>query len=77
VFRAYTTTCTRTELEEAFLRLCDDHGLPRPEVNIETDRKRDVELTVAGWTVLGFTCEPVVHRPGWVARAIRLAWRSA
>ena len=25
---------TRSELEEMFLRLCDDHGLPRPEVNI-------------------------------------------
>jgi hypothetical protein len=24
---------TRSELEEAFLRLCDDHGLPRPDVN--------------------------------------------
>jgi very-short-patch-repair endonuclease len=24
---------TRSEMEEAFLRLCDDHGLPRPEVN--------------------------------------------
>ena len=24
---------TRSELEEAFLRLCDDHGLPRPNVN--------------------------------------------
>ena len=24
---------TRSELEERFLRLCDDHGLPRPDVN--------------------------------------------
>jgi hypothetical protein len=24
---------TRSELEERFIRLCDDHGLPRPEVN--------------------------------------------
>jgi hypothetical protein len=70
VLRAYTTTCTRNELEEAFLRLCDDHGLPRPEVNIETDRKRDVELTVAGLTVLGFTCEQrsSTGRDGWRGR---------
>jgi predicted transcriptional regulator of viral defense system len=27
------TTPTRNELEERFLRLCDDHGLPRPNVN--------------------------------------------
>jgi very-short-patch-repair endonuclease len=25
---------TRSELEEMFLRICDDHGLARPEVNI-------------------------------------------
>jgi hypothetical protein len=27
------TTATRSELEERFLRLCDYHGIPRPEVN--------------------------------------------
>ena len=27
------TTLTRSELEEPFLTLCDDHGIPRPEVN--------------------------------------------
>lgn len=27
------STPTRSKLEEAFLRLCDDHGLPRPEAN--------------------------------------------
>jgi hypothetical protein len=26
------STRTRSELEEMFLRLCDDHGIPRPEV---------------------------------------------
>ena len=32
VLSSYTvgSTKTRSELEEAFLRLCDDHGLPRP-----------------------------------------------
>jgi len=28
------TTRTRSELEEIFLALCDDNGLPRPEVNV-------------------------------------------
>ena len=29
----YATAQTRSELEERFLRLCDDHGIPRPETN--------------------------------------------
>jgi predicted transcriptional regulator of viral defense system len=29
----YDPAPTRSELEEAFLRLCDDHGIPRPETN--------------------------------------------
>jgi predicted transcriptional regulator of viral defense system len=27
--------CTRSELERRFLRLCDEHGLPRPLVNVD------------------------------------------
>jgi very-short-patch-repair endonuclease len=33
VLSRYTTATTRSELEEAFLRLCDAQGLPRPETN--------------------------------------------
>jgi very-short-patch-repair endonuclease len=33
VLRAYTTAETRSHLEEAFLKLCDDHGIPRPQTN--------------------------------------------
>jgi hypothetical protein len=35
VLSTYTvgSAMTRSELEEAFLRLCDEYGLPRPEVN--------------------------------------------
>lgn len=35
VLSRYTvgTVVTRSELEEMFLRLCDEHGLPRPETN--------------------------------------------
>jgi predicted transcriptional regulator of viral defense system len=34
VLSLYTaSTPTRSELEERFLQLCDDHGIPRPETN--------------------------------------------
>jgi very-short-patch-repair endonuclease len=33
----YRPAPTRSELEEAFLRLCDDHGFPRPETNIPVE----------------------------------------
>jgi very-short-patch-repair endonuclease len=31
------STITRSRLEETFLRLCDDHGLPRPEMNVRIE----------------------------------------
>jgi very-short-patch-repair endonuclease len=31
------STRTRSELEEMFIRLCDQHGLPRPEVNVHIE----------------------------------------
>ena len=33
VLSNYRPAPTRSELEERFLRLCDDHGIPRPETN--------------------------------------------
>jgi hypothetical protein len=33
VLRSYAPAPTESELEEAFLGLCDDHGIPRPETN--------------------------------------------
>jgi very-short-patch-repair endonuclease len=33
VLQRYSPATTRSELEERFLRLCDDHGLPRPDTN--------------------------------------------
>lgn len=33
VLTLYTPTVSRSELEERFLALCEDHGIPRPEVN--------------------------------------------
>jgi very-short-patch-repair endonuclease len=108
VVRSYSPAPTRSELEERFLRLCDDHGIPRPETNtriegievdfvwrdrrlivevdgyayhrspasFESDRERDVTLTVAGWTVLRFTWAQIEARGGWVAAAIRTGARS-
>jgi very-short-patch-repair endonuclease len=37
VLRRYRTASTRSELEERFLRLCDDHGIPRPETNVRIE----------------------------------------
>jgi very-short-patch-repair endonuclease len=33
VLRTYATADTRSALEEAFLKLCDDHRIPRPRTN--------------------------------------------
>ncbi|HET8757105.1 MAG TPA: type IV toxin-antitoxin system AbiEi family antitoxin domain-containing protein [Solirubrobacteraceae bacterium] len=103
VLSHYSPASTRSELEERFLRLCDDHGIPRPQTNariegfevdfvwrdarlivevdgyayhrspgaFESDRERDVTLTVAGWHVLRFTWTQVTRRRGWIATAIR------
>ena len=52
VLGSYSAPVTRSELEEAFLALCDDHGLPRPDTNahiegIEVDFVwRDARLIV-------------------------------
>jgi very-short-patch-repair endonuclease len=107
VLSRYSPAPTRSELEERFLRLCDDHGIPRPETNtriegievdfvwrdrrlivevdgyayhrsparFESDRERDVNLTVAGWRVLRFTWAQITTRTGWVAGAIRTGAR--
>ena len=37
----------------------------------ERDRRRDVELRAAGWTVLRFTWLQLTQEPGWVAAAMR------
>src|SRR6201999_253308 len=34
VLSSYSVVVTRSELEEAFLRLCADHAIPRPETNV-------------------------------------------
>ncbi len=54
VLSRYTAgaSITRSEMEERFLALCDDHGIPRPSVNIRVEDQevdfvwRDARLTV-------------------------------
>jgi very-short-patch-repair endonuclease len=46
------------------------HGSPRA---MTADHERHNRLVAAGWTVLRFTWEQVVRRPGEVAKAIRSA----
>jgi very-short-patch-repair endonuclease len=108
VLSRYGPAPTRSELEERFLELCDDRGIPRPETNtriegievdfvwrderliaevdgyayhrspaaFETDRERDVTLTVAGWRVLRFTWRQITRRAAWVAGAIATGARG-
>src|SRR3954454_7718144 len=89
---------TRSELEERFLALVAQAGLPSPLVNhkrggytsdfawpelnliVETDgarthntdtafvqdRRRDIDLFLAGQTTLRFTWADIVERPDWV-----------
>jgi hypothetical protein len=107
VLSLYTTGTfvTRSEMENRFLALCDEHGILRPLVNshvegeevdfvwpekrlvvevdgyryhrapsrFESDRERDVVLSLAGWQVLRFTWRQLTTRPVWVARAVYAA----
>ena len=58
VLENYRPAPTRSELEERFLQLCDDHGIERPETNtriegIEVDfvwRRRRLIVEVDGYT---------------------------
>jgi very-short-patch-repair endonuclease len=49
------------------------HGTRRGHAH---DTRRDVLLTNAGWTVLRFAYDAIVHDPGYVADAIRTALAS-
>ena len=80
-----TPTLTRSELEEAFLALCRRGGLPDPEVNVqlhgyevdflwrafERDRRKDVDLELAGFPVTRFTHDQVIHQPEDTLRRAR------
>jgi hypothetical protein len=76
------STRTRSELEELFLALCDDHGLPRPEVNVGIEGYecdfvwRDADLTVEtdGGAAHG-TTRARRRDPERDARLIHAGWR--
>jgi very-short-patch-repair endonuclease len=51
----------------------DSYRWHRSPSALNDDRERDVELTLAGYTVLRFTWEQVTRRPEYVTRALRIA----
>ena len=48
----------------------DGYAYHRSPSAFESDRERDVILSVAGWRVLRFTWAQITQRPAWVAAAI-------
>jgi hypothetical protein len=89
VLSTYSHTLTRSELELRFLELCDDHGLPRPEVNtriegLECDfvwRDRRLIVEVDGYEFHGAPARFEADRErdvllttrGWTV--LRFTWR--
>jgi very-short-patch-repair endonuclease len=51
----------------------DGYRHHRSPSQFETDRERDVVLTLAGWHVLRFTWIQLTTRPAWVAAAVTRA----
>jgi Protein of unknown function (DUF559) len=90
VLTSYSAAPTRSELEERFLQLCDDHGIPRPETNaviegIEVDfvwRDRRLIVEVDGYAYhrspSAFEADRerdvVLGMKGW--RVMRFSWRQ-
>jgi very-short-patch-repair endonuclease len=54
----------------------DDVATHHTQNAFAADRRRDVELTLAGYQVLRFTWADVVERPEWVAYAVSSAASS-
>jgi hypothetical protein len=89
VLRRYDPAPTRSELERRFLRLCDDHGIPRPETNtriegLEVDfvwRDRRLIVEVDGYAYHRSPAaferdrerDVVLQTRGW--RVMRFTWR--
>jgi Transcriptional regulator, AbiEi antitoxin/Protein of unknown function (DUF559) len=48
----------------------DGYGYHRSPSRFESDRERDVMLTLAGWQVMRFTWTQLTDRPNWVAAAV-------
>jgi very-short-patch-repair endonuclease len=91
VLRNYRPAPTRSELEERFLRLCDEHGIERPQVNaviegIEVDfvwRDRRLIVEVDGYAhhrspeafERDRERDVVLEVKGW--RVMRFTWRQS
>jgi very-short-patch-repair endonuclease len=90
VLQNYRPAPTRSELEERFLTLCDDHGIPRPETNtriegIEVDfvwRDRRLIVEVDGYAhhrspeafERDRERDVILEVKGW--RVLRFTWRQ-
>jgi hypothetical protein len=90
VLRSYAPAPTRSELEERFLQVCDDHDIPRPETNariegFEVDfvwRDRRLIVEVDGYTYhrspSAFEADRerdvALGMKGW--RVLRFTWRQ-
>jgi very-short-patch-repair endonuclease len=91
VLQNYRPAPTRSELEERFLQLCDDHDIPRPETNVLIEgilvdfvwRGRNLIVEVDGYA---YHREPfrfeqdrendgTLTLKGW--RVMRFTWRQA
>lgn len=48
VLRSYNRAPTRSELEERFLTLCDDHGIERPETNARIEASKSTSFGATG-----------------------------
>ena len=55
----------------------DSYAWHRSPAALNTDRERDVALTLAGWRVLRFTHAQVTRRRAWVARSLAMALGAA
>ena len=76
-------TRTRSELEEIFLALCDDHGFPRPEVNVGIEEYecdfvwRDARLVVETDGAAAHGTRRALERdPRRDARLMLAGWRA-
>jgi very-short-patch-repair endonuclease len=54
----------------------DGYRYHRSPTTFETDRERDVHLTVRGWRVMRFTWRQITRRDAWVAAAVRTGARA-
>jgi very-short-patch-repair endonuclease len=54
----------------------DGYEFHSSKPQFEADRLRSNELTFAGWHVLRFTWDQVIHRPNYVVATIQRVWRK-